>query len=623
MSVPEQAERRRRECGDGGEEDTAHGSRAGAQVVSSSLMCHTDIPSLHSSLYCIVVAPMRSGAAEPIAAAMLCWLAFSDDDHEQVLCGILGMALLGLRLLLSVPLLALAVTSWRRDSATAAQLPVVQAPPTLKHQSLSRETLILALVPLNVEVLQVCSSSISAAASRYVLPTKPCAFESVSEWLGCVCAQCLPWTGELQDGLPTSELMAATAALSLSHGCSVLVLQAWYASGGAAFGSIDVGRIVVMAVALALSITALCCVGLRRSILLYWSDGSARSWTSRQDGSVAVVTTAVETISACTNSSSFSNLLDVGLTEQQRLSQLGLSTSDRRTAHQRSLHRQQAALVAARAAGGGAALQASSSLPAVDVRWCEGGMMAAERAERAERAATANALKRAQAPLSISPEAAVSLDALASPLRSRKLRPGYSMDDSVITYDDEHAGRRRLRRTISFGLNYPEVPREEELAEPPEGVDGDNEGMLHSAELMSSRVQRACEANTLRRCETAMRVDARATRARTANQQTRDRMAAEQAEASEAAAAVAQWRPRRGQTPPDSMASAVVHVPQEEALEHEIEGPSVILPPLDPTTAHLRAAEAAETTSRVERARRTNRVRRAREAFAGDPGSQV
>ena len=85
--------------------------------------------------------------------------------------------------------------------------------------------LLLGLLPLNVELLQ---------------------------WV--------PWRSAPHDGLPNHGLLAMSAALSLSHGVALLLLQGWFlATAGVA--TTEYVRASALGMALALSVGALCRVG--------------------------------------------------------------------------------------------------------------------------------------------------------------------------------------------------------------------------------------------------------------------------------------------------------------------------------------------------------------------------
>jgi len=213
---------------------------------------------LTAALWSTRISASLSGGAEPVAAAVFAWLAFSSDaGGEHSLCGLLALAVLGLRVVWALGLAMIASCDWRRYHAPAIlELPTIheimandnlgsransadgddavrEEPPARKRSSCSlRVWLLLGFLPLNLELLQ---------------------------WM--------PWRSAPHDGLPNYGMLALTAALSLAHGSALLLLQGWFlVTNGIA--SADYGRASALGVAFVLSVGALCRVGLHRAWLL-------------------------------------------------------------------------------------------------------------------------------------------------------------------------------------------------------------------------------------------------------------------------------------------------------------------------------------------------------------------
>ena len=165
------------------------------------------------------------------------------NSRAHSLVGLLALALLGLRIIWALGLAVLASLDWRHYHAPAVlELPTVHelmagaakrpSAPQKRDTASARVWLLLGLLPLNVELLQ---------------------------WV--------PWRSAPHDGLPNHGLLAMSAALSLSHGVALLLLQGWFlATAGVA--TTEYVRASALGMALALSVGALCRVGLRRAGIL-------------------------------------------------------------------------------------------------------------------------------------------------------------------------------------------------------------------------------------------------------------------------------------------------------------------------------------------------------------------
>jgi hypothetical protein len=101
----------------------------------------------------------RSGASEPITAGAFAWLVFTDRSKRPELCAWLALLLVLLRILLSIPLIALASKQMdlQRVASEADTRRRVSLAVTTRLAIFARQKMLLALVPLNLELLQVRS----------------------------------------------------------------------------------------------------------------------------------------------------------------------------------------------------------------------------------------------------------------------------------------------------------------------------------------------------------------------------------------------------------------------------------------------------------------------------------
>ena len=507
----------------------------------------------HVCLSCV-----HSGGAELIAAGVMAWLAIS-DEREQAVCGILALVLVGLRVLFSVPVLVLAA------ARKTAPWPLRQAWWSV-------------FVPLNLELLR---------------------------WL--------PWTSAVHDGLPSEELMAATAGLSLSHGTSMLLLLGWFHSSG---GAPSVATWLVLAV----SILCLGCVGLRRTALLWQApsgilvQGEAGKLDKVRNLETPGVIITLPGPRPCEISGSTAALSG--------------SEIDREAVRLRALQRQRAAMVAMRAADGMQTAGGATDDDARELTESRVGRAVAVNAaarvtsSRVQRAAAANSAKRRL----------MDTDFDRMPRSQQFVNEFHVEDEEEVDPEEvEFHVEEEEEASQQEEVNQEAVSQQEgneDKGKNPENlmeVEGAN---VASMEFAPSRVQRACAANTAKKVTQANLVQSRTERARSVNRMTKERMQADQAAAMQAAAVVEQWRPAGRRATVAAREEASAHpsaaddAPSSACKDNASSdcaapsSPSAAAVPLPPNRWLNAANFSTEHRKRLERARRTNRVRRARENFA-------
>ena len=555
-----------------------------------------------SAAFVLILA--RRGAAEPTAAIVLAWLGLTAGDDSAKLCGTLSIVLLGLRTLLSLPLINHILL--QRQKLASANATAVNA--TLGGADKSRATphqdvyvspphaLLLALVPFNLELVQ-----------------------------------CLPWTGAVHDGMPTSLAMAAAAGLSLSHGSSLLLLLLWlYAKDGPP--STDMLLVLVLSTA-----ASLCFLGVRR----VWKLMFTATPSAHEPSAASRATDFSNLQSSCASSYPSSHVPPGEHSVAESSNQ-----PDAAAVHLRSIQRQQAALVAMRARALFMARNpdaAPQMLPPVAVRYLDGPCSAATSGSgqlvvsRVERASAANSARRdgqsgdgqQAGPRAVKAVVVRRVRSTGGEHDARTVARQLTWQSSEYPSPDGNAlsescvGSGSAVRAViaSHGLEDRPAGGEDEANGEGQMVSGEGDriesGNLDVADVDAhtrSRVQRACTANIAQRAERAHIVQVRTQRARSSNRATRERLESEHAHAASAVAAVEQWRPSGVDASPQWLEPQLSFTPttaDPQSSSHDSPDDAARATTTNSISDHDQA-------TRLDRARHSNRVRRAREAFAGD-----
>ena len=547
--------------------------------------------------------PARSGAVEPIAAGLFAWLALSSRRAEHSLCGQLALSLLGLRLLWAGWLLIITARDWRRYHA-----PAVLALPTV-HEIMARPCSSTSKSSGGATaIIQITQRSSGSARICLLLGFLPFNVELL-QWVR--------WRSAPHDGLPNHGLVAITAALSLSHGISLLLLQGWFlATGG--IESTEYDRAAALGGVAALSIGALCRVGVRRALLLYRLpsrpipsvDVGVREASKRTRPDTASSESRTETDRTLADAGRFELNFEscsradttVSMPPVPRLI-AQLSGEEREAARSASLQRQAAAR--ARMTGSQpsrAAVPATANAAAILRARERVRRMAAEAAQQqpgvpSSVAANAAALERARGAQRLTAEEAVRQleeeDTLGYCQKTAIARSSGILSVAMPAGDGGghgHPAGSSADGALSSSLGAPESHPVLELIFPHEVATDpkpirrtaaplvDDAAATATAGVAASRVTRAKQSNLARR------VGKRISRARAANQEVRERVA-EQTNIGEAAVAmIEQWRP------------------------------ASLPAPNTPTTPRSTAAASACAVQRLQVARASNRIRRSRAA---------